>query len=154
MIGRVDDHLKRVQKRDSIQIDPGYLEWAGIAVFRRAAHLFRERGYRATLLAAAYRNEGHWAQIIGSGVLQSIPYKWWKQFDGSAREVRVTIDDAIDDKIIAELSAKFPDFLAAYEEKGMSLPQFVHYGASVHTLSQFLGGYQQLLEIVRAQMLT
>jgi len=153
MIGRVDDLMKRVQQRDQIAIDPAYLEQAGVAVFREAARIFRERGYRATLLCAAYRHEGHWADIIGPGVLQSIPYKWWQKFDRSAREVRVTIDDPVAPGVIAELRAKFPDFRAAYDERGMTLPQFVHYGASIHTLQQFLGGYQQLLEIVRGRML-
>jgi transaldolase len=153
MIGRVDDQLKRVQQRDKIVIEPGHLDWAGIAVFKRAAALFRARGYRATLLCAAYRHEGHWSEIIGPDVLQSIPYKWWKQFDQSARAVRASLNEPVDEKIVAELSAKFPDFRAAYEEKGLTPPQFVRYGASVHTLSQFLAGYQQLLEIVRGRML-
>jgi len=153
MIGRVDDLLKRVQQRDKIAIEPAYLDWAGIAVFRRAARLFRERGYRATLLCAAYRNEGHWAEIIGEDVLQSIPFKWWKQFDASAREVRPTITDPLDERTLAELASKFPEFRAAYEENGLRPADFVRYGASVHTLNQFLGGYQQLLEIVRGRML-
>jgi transaldolase len=154
MIGRVDDHMKRVQKRDNIAIDPAYLELAGIAVFRKAARIFKERGYRATLLCAAYRSEAHWGEIIGTHVLQSIPYKWWKQFDQATREVRLNIDEAVDPKAIAELKAKIPDFNAAYEENGMTRAQFVHYGASIATLSQFLGGYAQLLEIVRGRMLT
>ena len=153
MIGRVDDHLKRVQKRDNIAIDPAYIELSGIAVFRRAAKLFRERGYRATLLCAAYRNEPHWAEIVGPSVLQSIPYKWWKQFDASKRDVRVTIDDAVNPEALEQLKGKFQDFNAMYEENGMTRAQFVHFGASLHTLNQFLAGYQQLLEIVRARML-
>lgn len=154
MVGRVDDHLKRVDAQAKTGIPPEFLDWAGIAVFRRAAQLFRERGYRAILLAAAYRNEGHWAEIIGPGVLQSIPYKWWKQFDASARDVRVTVDQPVDDRILAALSGNFPDFRAAYEENGLTVPGFVHFGPSVHTLNQFLGGYEQLLAIVRSRMLT
>jgi len=154
MIGRVDDHMKRVQKRDNLTIDPAYLELAGIAVFRKAARIFKERGYRATLLCAAYRTEAHWGEIIGTHVLQSIPYKWWKQFDIAARDVRLNLEEPVDPKAIAELKAKLPDFNAAYEETGLSRAQFVHYGASIHTLSQFLAGYAQLLEIVRGRMLT
>ncbi len=154
MVGRLDDYMKALQKRDNIAIDPAHLEWAGIAVFRRAARLFRERGYRATLLAAAYRHEGHWAEIVGPRVLQTIPYKWWKQFDLSAREMRVAVDDPIDPKAVFELSSKIPDFQAAYAEDGLASAQFTHYGATIVTLNQFLGGYQQLIEVVRARMLT
>jgi transaldolase len=153
MTGRVDDHLKRVEGAKKTGIDPRALDWAGIAVFRRTARIFRERGYAATLLSAAYRHEGHWAEIIGPGVLQTIPYKWWKQFDLSAREVALTLDRPVDEAIVSELAANFPEFRAAYEERGMKPPQFVHYGASTNTLGQFLAGYQQLVELVRARML-
>ena len=85
MIGRVDDHLKRVAEAQKITTSPGLLDWAGIAVFKHAWQLFRGGGRPGTLLAAAYRHEGHWAEIIGPGVLQTIPYNWWKKFNESTR---------------------------------------------------------------------
>ena len=80
MIGRVDDHLKRVAEKEKIATTPGALDWAGIAVFKNAYRLFQQRGYAGTLLAAAYRHEGHWSQIIGREVLQTVPYTWWTKF--------------------------------------------------------------------------
>ncbi|HTO04201.1 MAG TPA: transaldolase family protein, partial [Opitutus sp.] len=71
MIGRVDDHLKREAERLKIQTTPGVIDWAGIAVFKNAHRIFRERGYAGTLLAAAYRHEKHWSEIIGREVLQT-----------------------------------------------------------------------------------
>ena len=41
---------------------------------------------RRSRATAAYRHEGHWAEIIGREVLQTIPYTWWKQYDRSTRE--------------------------------------------------------------------
>src|SRR5262249_47859503 len=35
MVGRLDDHLQRVLAKESVSIDPGYLHWAGIAVFKK-----------------------------------------------------------------------------------------------------------------------
>jgi len=37
-------------------------------VFKRAYPIFRERGYRARLLAAAYRNNLHWTRLVGGDV--------------------------------------------------------------------------------------
>ena len=54
---------------------------------------------------------------------------------------------------MAELSAKIPDFRRAYDEQGLAPAEFVRYGGSVHTLTQFLGGYASLLEITRGRML-
>jgi transaldolase len=153
MIGRVDDHLKRVADKQKIAVTAGVLDWAGIAVFKHAHRIFRERGYPGTLLAAAYRHEGHWSQIIGREVLQTIPYTWWTQFNVSAVEPKLTLDEPVDERIVAELRAKFPDFVRAYDENGMKPSEFSTYGATVHTLNQFLCGYADLMAQVRARML-
>ena len=36
MVGRLDDWLKVLIEKDNIAIDPGYLEWAGVAVLKTA----------------------------------------------------------------------------------------------------------------------
>jgi len=36
MVGRVDDWLKAMAEKENITLDPGYLEWAGAAVFKKA----------------------------------------------------------------------------------------------------------------------
>jgi transaldolase len=153
MVGRLDDHLQRVLAKDSVSIDPGFLHWAGIAVFKKARGIFRERGYRSTLLAAAYRHHLHWSQLIGPGVVLSMPYAWWKQFEASDIEVAETLDRPVEPRIVEALYAKFRDFRRAYDENGMAPEEFVHYGATIHTLSQFIGGYQDLLAVVRERML-
>src|SRR5262245_44215430 len=64
MVGRLDDWLKVVADKKDITIEPGYLEWAGVAVFKKAYRVFRERGYRPRLLSAAFRNHMHWSEFI------------------------------------------------------------------------------------------
>src|SRR5256712_1836966 len=36
MVGRLDEWLKVVVEKENIAIDPGHLEWAGVAVFKKA----------------------------------------------------------------------------------------------------------------------
>jgi transaldolase len=73
MVGRLDDWLKVMMERAAITTDPGHLEWAGVAVFKKAYSLFRERGYRLRLLSAAFRNHMHWSELIGGDVVVSPP---------------------------------------------------------------------------------
>jgi transaldolase len=153
MIGRVDDQLKRVAEKEKISTTPGAIDWAGIAVFKNAHQIFKQRGYPGTLLAAAYRHEGHWSQIIGREVLQTVPYTWWTKFNVSSTEPSLTLEQPVDEAVVAELRAKFPDFIRAHDENGMSPRDFATYGATVHTLNQFLGGYDDLVASVRARML-
>src|ERR1700674_2264170 len=100
MVGRLDDWLKVVAEKESITIDPGYLEWAGVAVFKKAYRIFRERGYRTRLLSAAYRNHMHWSELIGGDVVLSPPCKWQKRFNASDITIANRIDTPVDPKIV------------------------------------------------------
>lgn len=36
LIGRLDDWMQVIAKRDNIVVNPGYLHWAGVAVIKKA----------------------------------------------------------------------------------------------------------------------
>jgi transaldolase len=152
MVGRVDDMLKRAKDKRGVEAPAESLAWAGIAVFKRAHKIFQEKGYRSTLLAAAYRHEGHWSQLIGDDVVLSMPYKWWKQFNESATSPERTIAKAVEPSILRDLQ-KFDEFRLAYEPEALQPSDFVRFDASASTLNEFLEGYQKLLGLVRARMI-
>jgi transaldolase len=149
MVGRLDDWLKVVLEKENIAIDPGYLEWAGVAVFKRTYQLFRERGYRIRLLSAAFRNHMHWSEFIGGDVVISPPYSWQVRFNASDIEVRPRIDKPVDPQIIDELSKRFADFRRAYTEGGISIEDFDSFGPSRRTLRQFIAACHDLDGLVR-----
>jgi transaldolase len=153
MVGRLDDHLKRVMEAQHISVDPGCLEWAGVAVFKRAYQIFRRRGFRSILLVAAYRNHMQWSEFIGGEVTVSIPYSWWKRFNASQIEVTDRIDIPVRPEVVAMLEAHFPDFRRAYEPDGMTPAEFASFGATIHTLKQFINAYHDLLALVRERMI-
>jgi transaldolase len=153
MVGRLDDWLKIVAGKEKICMTPGYLDWAGIAVMKKAYGIFQKRGYRARLLAAAYRHHLHWSALIGGDVILSIPYSWQLLFNSSDVEAKERMDEPVDPEIIGQLYRKFPDFRAAYDEDGMTVADFDRYGATVRTLRGFIGSYCELLAFVRDFML-
>jgi transaldolase len=153
MVGRTDDWLRVLAEKEGIITDPGYLEWAGVAVFKKAYRIFKERGYRLRLLSAAFRNHMHWSQFIGGDVVISPPYKWQLRYNASDVAVVPRIDDPVEPKIVEELLAKFPDFRRSYEEDGMEVEEFDGFGATVRTLRQFIAGTQELASLIRDFML-
>ena len=153
MVGRLDDWLKVVAERENITIDPGYLEWAGVAVFKKTYRIFRERGYRIRLLSAAFRNHMHWSEFIGGDVVISPPYSWQVRLNASDVEVRSRIDKPVAPGIVDELSRKFPDFRRAYSEGGLSVEEFDSFGPTRRTLRQFIGACHDLDALVRDFML-
>jgi transaldolase len=153
MVGRLDDWLKVVVEKENIAIDPGYLEWAGVAVFKKAYQIFRERSYRIRLLSAAFRNHMHWSELIGGDIVISPPYSWQVRFNASDIEVRPRIDNPVDQKIVTELSRKFADFRRAYTEGGLAVGEFDSFGPSRRTLRQFIAACSELDALVRDFMI-
>jgi transaldolase len=153
MVGRLDDWLKIVCEKENITIDPGYLEWAGVAVFKKAYRIFQERGYRIRLLSAAFRNHMHWSEFIGGDVVISPPHAWQVRLNASEVEVHQRIDKPVEAKIVEELSRKFADFRNAYSENGLTPVEFDSFAPTRRTLRQFIGACHELDGLVRDFML-
>jgi len=149
MVGRLDDWLKVVMENRNVAIDPGYLEWAGVAVFKKTYRIFRERGYRLRLLSAAFRNHMHWSEFIGGDVVISPPYSWQVRFNSSDVEVRARIDKPVADTVTEELIRKFSDFRRAYVEDGLTVDEFDSFGPTRRTLRQFITACHDLDGLVR-----
>ncbi|HET6928830.1 MAG TPA: transaldolase family protein [Candidatus Acidoferrum sp.] len=153
MVGRLDDWLKVLIEKEDVAIDPGFTEWAGVAVFKKTYKLFRERGYRIRLLSAAFRNHMHWSELIGGDVVISPPYSWQVRLNQSDIEVVPRIDRPVRAEIVEELGQKFIDFQRAYTEKGISVEEFDSFGPTRRTLRQFIGACHDLDSVVRDVML-
>lgn len=153
MVGRLDDWLKAVMDNDGISTDPGHLEWAGVAVFKKTYRLFRERGYRLRLLSAAFRNHMHWSELIGGDVVISPPSAWQKRFVASDVTVRSRIDTPVAPAIVEDLHRRFSDFRRAYDEDGLSIDDFDAYPPTRRTLRQFMSACGDLGQLVRDVML-
>jgi transaldolase len=153
MVGRLDDWLKVVMEKDGITTDPGHLEWAGVAAFKRAYTLYRERGYRTRLLSAAFRNHMHWSELVGGDVVISPPPAWQKRFAASGMTIRPRIDAPVEPRIVDDLYARFADFRRAYDPDGLSIEEFDDFAPTRRTLRQFLGACDDLRHLVRDVMI-
>jgi len=149
MVGRTDDWMRVSAERDQITVDPGIMEWAGVAVFKKAHRIYQERGYRTRLLSAAFRNHMHWSQFIGGNVVISPPFGWQKRFNASQIEPTHRLDDPVDPRIVEDLYDNFDEFRKAYDEDGMTVSDFTDYGATRRTLRQFLAANSELESFVR-----
>jgi transaldolase len=153
MVGRMDDWLHVLEKRDSIIVTPGYADWAGIACLKKAYAIYQQRGYRTRLLSAAYRHHMHWSEFIGGDVVLTIPYEWQKLFNASTVEVKERFSNPVPQEVIDTLLRLFPDFVRAYAEDGIAVEDFDRFGPTVRTLRAFIGSYHDLIAVIREFML-
>jgi transaldolase len=153
MVGRLDDWLKVVADKENIIANPEILDWAGIAVMKKAYQIYLKRGYRLRLLSAAFRHHRHWSEFIGGDVVISPPWHWQQRFNASDVTVENYMDIPVNPEIIAELEKKFVDFRRAYDENGMTVDEFDGFGATRMTLAQFCKATTDLISKIRDMML-
>jgi transaldolase len=149
MIGRLDDWMKVLVERDDLAVHPDATNWAGVAAFKRAYAIFRERGYRARLLAAAYRHRLHWTELVGGDVSMTMPYPWQVRFNKSGIVPQPRMDAPVDPALVDDLCRRIPDFRRAYEPDGLTAEEFEGFGASARTLRTFIKSYHDLQGAIR-----
>lgn len=152
MVGRLDDWLKDRYAKDGLCFEPGFLEWAGVAVFKKAYGEFQTRGLRARLLSAAYRNVLQWTELVGGDIVISPPFAWQKRFQASGIAPEPRIDVPVEQRVLDALLT-MPDFRRAYDVDGLTPEEFDGFGATRKTLRQFLEADAQLDALVRDVMI-
>jgi transaldolase len=149
MVGRLDDWMRVLAERDGIAVDPDALDWAGVAVFKRAYGLFRESGYRTRLLAAAFRHRLHWTELVGGDVILTLTHGWQRRFNASGITPDDRIDVPVDGRLTSELRDRIPDFERAYAPDGLAIDDFDGFGPTVRTLRGFIASYHDLVGAIR-----
>ena len=153
MVGRTDDWMKVLVKKNNLDIPAEYLEWAGVACFKKAYEIYKKRGYRARLLSAAYRNFYHWTEFVGGDVSMTLPHEWQVKFNESGLPIVPRMHEPVKAEILETLYDKIPDFRKAYDEDGMTAKEFDSYGATVRTLRSFISGWHDFVAAIRNFML-
>jgi transaldolase len=153
MVGRLDDWMKVAADKAGVTLDPGYFEWAGVAAFKRAYQIYAERGYRARLLSAAFRNHMHWSQLVGGDVVISPPFGWQKRLNASGIDATPRIDEPVAPGVLKALYGQVGEFRRAYDPDGLTVAEFDGFGATRRTLRQFLTAAADLDALVRDVLL-
>jgi transaldolase len=145
MIGRLDDYLREVAHDNQAGVSESDIRQAGLAVTKRAYQVYKEQGYTAVLLVAALRGDYHLTELAGADVIMSIHPSYQEVFvsQNLPREARIEAPVPAD---TIERLRELPEFVRAYEPDGMSPAEFVSYGATQRTLSQFCEMGWKLME--------
>ena len=136
MIGRLDDYLREVSHDYQASITEADIRFAGVAVTKRAYSIYRERAYEPVLIIAALRGTYHMTEIAGADLVMSIAPEHQEPLLSPDLPREERIDAPIPADVLERLSA-LPEFVRAYEPRGMTPRDFVTYGATQRTLSQF-----------------
>lgn len=144
MIGRLDDYLREVAADQQTAVSEDDIRCAGLAVTKRAYQIFRERGYEATLVVAALRGVHHMLGIAGGDLTMSLHPKIQDLLLKPDVPRTLGIDTPVTPEIVDRLN-QLAEFRRAYQPDGMTPEEFITYGATQRTLSQFIeSGWGQI----------
>jgi transaldolase len=148
MIGRLDDYLRDVAHDCRADVSESDIRQAGLAVTKRAYSIFRQRRYEAVLIVAALRGTYHATELAGAKVIMSIAPQY-QSVEGGLLSPDLPREERIGSEIPAEVIdrlSQVPDFVRAYEPDGMKPSEFITYGVTQRTLTQFIESGWRLME--------
>ena len=148
MIGRLDDFLREVAHDNQAPVNEEDIRQAGVAATKRAYSIYRARGYEAVLLVAALRGPYHLTELAGANLVMSIAPAFQKIFVSEEFPREERINEPVSAEVLDRLS-EMPEFLRSYETNGMMPCDFVSFGPTQRTLSQFCDAGWKLLENFR-----
>lgn len=144
MAGRLDDYLRDVMQENGGPATEDDIIWAGTAAIKRAYNIFMERGYESILMVAGCRGAYHIKEIAGARMICSIAPKIAALLQKEAEPFRENIGQPVAAGIMKRLQT-LREFRRAYEPDGMLPEEFITYGATNRTLTQFCdNGWNQL----------
>ncbi len=148
MIGRLDDYLREVEHDNQAGVDESDIRQAGLAVTKRAYAIYKDRGYDAVLLVAALRGYYHLTELAGADLVMSIHPAWQGPFVSQDYPHEERIQNPVAADVLDRLR-RMPEFVRAYEPDGMAPSEFVGFGPTQRTLSQFCEVGWKLMESFR-----
>jgi len=137
MVGRLDDYLRDVAMDRNAHVLESDIIQAGTAAVKRAYSIFKKEGYEATIMPAGMRGAYHATELAGADMVLSIHPKIQAMIAKVEEPWEERIDVPVDEDVIKRLST-VSEFVRAYEPDGMKPEEFITYGVTQKTLSQFV----------------
>lgn len=137
MTGRLDDYLRDVAQDNRADIREEDIRRAGLAVAKRSYAIFRERGYQAVIMPAGMRGAYHLTELAGAEMVFSTAPKIKQLTAGLTGGFTERINEPVDAASLERLE-RLPEFRRAYQPDGMRKEEFITFGTTQKTLSQFV----------------
>ena len=135
--GRLDEYLLETAKDSKLDLDPDIIRNAGNAICKKVYNLFKERDIPAVVMPAGLRGVHHLTSMAGADMTFSLQARIQQMAVEADPEHICHIDEEIPADVIAALY-KHPEFVRAYEEGALKPEEFLSFGVTQKTLSQFL----------------
>lgn len=143
--GRLEDYLRDVALDNDINVSQDDIMHAGNTICKKVYRLFRERGITAKIMPAGLRGVHHLSEMAGADMVFSLQARIQKMVKEAQLPRQERIDEQTSEDVIVRLK-RLLEFIHAFEEDGMNPNDFITFGVTQKTLSQFYWTGWVLLE--------
>jgi transaldolase len=145
MVGRQDDYIRDISRDSRINLAEEDIIQAGTAIIKRAYAIVKASSYSSILMPAGLRGGYHVIALAGADMSMSIADTIQNILAAEKPPFEENIDKPVSQDIIDRL-CRIPEFARAYEPDGMKVSEFLSYGLSQRTLSQFSEAWLHIQE--------
>jgi quercetin dioxygenase-like cupin family protein len=148
--GILDEQLKAEAEALGVALSPEAIRIAGCAVAKKEYALLQERGLPGIMLGGGARGLHHFTEMVGGKAHVTLNWPGSIQvLEENPPAIESRLDQPVSETIVRELCAKLPTFARAYAEDGLKPGEFADFGPVVRFRTQFLKGWNELLDAVR-----
>ena len=151
-------NLKKEAEDRGIELSEGDIRLAEIAIFKKAYHLIKERGYPSKMLLCSIRvspiingekHIWHLEKIAGANIVYTCPPKFIAQLFEMPDdfELRSQIDEPIPESVMEKLM-RIPYFEKGFMEDGLTPEKFNTHPALVATANEHCESTQEMINFV------
>ena len=145
MVGRLDDYLRDIAQDMQANVPESNIIQAGTAAIKKAHAICKELGYESKLMPAGMRGGYHTTALAGSDMSFSLSAGILTAL-GKETEYVEHFSEPVAAQTIENLLT-VPEFDRAYHVEKLPEAEFIRYGASQRTLSQFVeAGWSMIAE--------
>ena len=134
--GRLDEYLIEVATDNRIDVSKEDILQAGNAICKKVYKLFKKHGITAKIMPAGLRGVHYLTEMAGADMVFSLQSRIQKMVIEADPPREIRIDNEISKDVIERLK-KIREFARAYDEDGMQPEDFVTFGITQKTHSQF-----------------
>lgn len=162
MSARWESSLKTVAKEAGLEVSPNDARWAGIAIFKEAYRIYRERAYPSKMLICSLRvgpevngemRLWHLEHTAGADAVFTLPPNFLTEM--FQKTPHVDYEDRVFEPVPSDVMArlrKIPFFNEGYDADGYSIDQFNTIHPLVNTYNEFSGATEKTIDFVRQRM--
>jgi transaldolase len=135
--GRMDEYLMDIVEDNELPVKKESVLWAGNAICKRSYQFLQEQGSPALIMPAGLRGSHHLSVLAGAKMVFSLQTRVQDLVNSDNLEQEEHSNEKIDEAIIEEL-LRINEFERAYGANGLAPEEFIKFGITQRTLSQFL----------------